>query len=219
MISDNFWKILFILMVLIGLVFWFKNHTEKTKFKNTASELADLIAFDEENQPDTDEEARTRYVKAVALVNEADESGIDTTLLLEAAFDYNGISADGAEAALVRSSLFDSQANGRKLGIFNEEAYWELRDGQLVEITTGPYKGENIAVALQVPASIGKGASRFLGNMVLVPESVANLAQDLELTENVLNTSIKLANADIITSEAAAAIKDAYYLQRQKTKY
>ena len=55
--------------------------------------------------------------------------------------------------------------------------------------------------------------------MILVPESVANLTRDLELTENVLNTSIKLANADIITSEAAAAIKDAYYLQRQKTKY
>ena len=49
MIADNFWKIIFILIVLTGLVFWFKNNRENRNFKANASELADLVSFEEEN--------------------------------------------------------------------------------------------------------------------------------------------------------------------------
>ncbi len=54
--------------------------------------------------------------------------------------------------------------------------------------------------------------------MMIVPASVAALNQDLELTEKILNTAIKLANADIIKPEAAKAVKDNYYLQRERNK-
>jgi hypothetical protein len=219
MISDNFWKILFILMVLTGLVFWYKNYKENTSFNNTASELADLIIFTPETLPRNEEEAQQRFIKAVTLIEMAEQDRIDTSLLLEAAFEYNDIGIDSAEAGLVRNALFDSQANGKKLGIFNQESMWDLQDGQPVEIVNGPYKGEKIAIALHVPASIGEGAQLFLGNMVLVPESVAAISSDLILTEDVYNTSIKLANASVISNDAAKVIKENYYLQRERNKY
>jgi len=63
MISDNFWKILFLLMVFTGLWFWFKNHSEKNVFKRSASELADLIAFSEDTLPRNDAEAEQRFIR------------------------------------------------------------------------------------------------------------------------------------------------------------
>ena len=158
MISDNFWKILFILMVLTGLVFWYKDHTEQVTFKRTATELADLIAFTEETLPRNEEEAHQRFIKAITLVNDAEEAGIDTGLLVDKAFDYNELSNDGAQANLIRNAIFDSQNSGKKLGIFNEDALWDLRDGQAVEVMKGPYKGEKIAICQRVHSSIGEGA-------------------------------------------------------------
>jgi hypothetical protein len=219
MISDNFWKILFLLMVFTGLGFWFKSHSEKTSFKRTASSLADLIAFTEETLPRDDAEAQERFIKAVTLIHDAGESGIDRTELLDAAFAYNEIGRDGAEAILVRESLFDSLDNANKLGIFNNETIWDLQDGQAVKIAEGPYAGENIAVALIIRPDIGEGARFFPGNMLIVPASIAAINRDLELTEKVLNTSIKLANANVISADAAKAIKENYYLQRDRNKY
>ncbi len=141
MISDNFWKILFLLMVFTGLGFWFKNHSEKTAFKRSASELADLVAFSEESLPRNDEEAHGRFIKAVTLLHEASAEGIDNGLLLDAAFEYNGIGRDGAEAILVRDSLQDSLDNARRLGFINNETIWDLRDGQNVKISEGALCG------------------------------------------------------------------------------
>ena len=219
MISDNFWKILFLLMVFTGLGFWFKNHSEKNAFKRSASELADLIAFTEDTLPRNDDEAEQRFIRAVTLLHDAGEREIDSGELLDAAFEYNGISRDGAEASLVKESLFDSLGSANKLGIFNPESIWDLQDGQPVEIAEGPYKGEDIAVARIVLPEIGAGARYFPGNMLIVPASVAAINRDLELTEKVLNASIKLANANIISSDAAKAIKENYYLQRERNKY
>ncbi|MGI9244847.1 MAG: hypothetical protein ACR2RV_28850 [Verrucomicrobiales bacterium] len=219
MISDNFWKILFVLMVVAGLVFWFRDYSEKTAFKRSASELADLIAFDEETLPRNDEEAHGRFIKSLTLIHEANTEGTESTTLLDAAFEYNGISRDGAEAILIRECLLDGLDNAKKLGIFNNETIWDLQDGQMVKIPEGVYKDESIGVTNFVHPDIGPGARLFLGNMMLVPASIAALNRDLELTEKVLNTSIKLANADIIQPDAAKAIKENYYRQRERNKY
>ena len=45
MIADNFWKILFILIICTGLAFWWKSYREDSAFKHNASELADHIAY------------------------------------------------------------------------------------------------------------------------------------------------------------------------------
>jgi hypothetical protein len=208
MISDNFWKILFILMLLTGLGFWYKSSTERKAFKITTSQLADLVSFTEETLPRNDEEAHQRFIRAVSLVYEAEQQGTERARqLLDATFDYNEISKDGAKANLIRNAILDSVSSCRKLGVFNEESYWDLQDGQAVEITEGPYTGEKITVTHRVPPSIAPGARLFLGNFLIVPESIAAVSRDVELTQDVVYTSTKLANAEIISDAEALLIK------------
>lgn len=219
MIADNFWKIIFILIVLTGLVFWFKNHREKSNFKGTASQLADLVTFDEESRPRNAAEAQERFYSAIALIHDSAESGIDTEELFAAAFEYNDISNDGAEGSMVRNGLMEARGTAEKLGVLADDGIWTLRDGKAPTITAGPFKGEAAEITLHVPASIAPDAELFIGNFVLVPASVAAVARDLEVTEDVLHSSSKLFNAEIISREQNKAIKDAYYLQKERMKY
>lgn len=218
MISDNFWKILFVLMLLGGLVFWYKSHRSKAAFNNAASELAALIDFDEESMPHDDAEAQERFIKAITLLYHMEESGMDTSLLLTAAHKNNEVTSDSGHARLIDSSLYESLAHAKNFGIFNDDSIWDLEEGRAVKIVEGPFKGENIAVTYFVPPAIAEGARLFLGNFVLVPESVAAASQDIELTELLHLTSTKLANANIITAGEAKAIKDNFYLQRKRSR-
>ena len=218
MLSDNFWKILFILVLLWGIVFWWKSYQEKSAFRASASELAELIAFDEENQPRDMEEAQGRFIQAITLLHNAEQEGIAIDLLVNAANEYNELSKDGGLARMIFSGLFQSLKNANELGIFTDDSLWDLQDGQAVPITKGPFEGEKIAISHHVPPSIGTGAQYFIGNFVLVPESVAAASSDLELTENLYNTSIKLLSADIIAGDEAKAIKDNFYLQRERNR-
>ena len=218
MLSDNFWKILFILILLAGLVFWWKDYRGKSAFKANASELAGLIALDEENQPRDMEEAQGRFIRAIELLHNAEQDGHTLDLLVNAANEYNDISTDSGLARMISSGLFQSLKNAEDLGIFTDDSHWDLQDGQPVPITRGPFEGEDIAISHLVPPSLGPGAQYFVGNFVLVPESVAAASGDFELTENLYNTSIELLSADLIEGGEAKAIKDNFYLQRDRNR-
>ncbi len=219
MIADNFWKIIFILLVLTGLVFWFKSHRENSTFKATASDLADIITFEEKARPRNEAEAQERFYKAIALVHDAEVSGISMEELFAAAFEYNDIGNDSSEARMVRNELLAARSTAEKLGLLADDGIWRLRDGEAPKITAGPFKGEKAVITRHVPASIAPEANLFMGNFVLVPESVAAVAMDLEITEDVVHTSSELWNAEIITKEQNKAIKDSFYAQKARTKY
>lgn len=214
MISDHFWKILAVLALLIGGFFWYKNYSESRTLSNLSMELAEFIAFTPETIPEDDEEAHSRFLKAIALVYNARESGTDVGLLADGALTHNELKLSGSRAGMIRKAIFEAEKQGRELGIFNEASIWDLQDGQKVKITEGPYAGDEIAILRRVPASVAKGAEFFPGNFVLVPESVAAMSQDLVITEDVRNASGVLAAADVISAAEANLIKKHFYRYR-----
>ncbi|MFT4547881.1 MAG: hypothetical protein ACI8XO_002306 [Verrucomicrobiales bacterium] len=219
MISDHFWKFILFLILTTCLIFWYRDYEEKRATNNLVWELADLVSFTAETRPSTLGEAHSRFVKAVTLLHTNRMGGAKVNELLDAVFENNGLSIDGAKANLIRHALLDSEKIAKELGVFNEDSIWDLEDGHLVKITNGPFAGENFAIVHRVPATIGKGAEFFIGNFLIVPESVAAVTQDFVLTEDVLSTAFKLSAAEVLRKEDANLIKKNYSLQRESNKY
>ena len=217
MIGDHFWKTVLALFLLAGLGFWFHNYQKNRAFGGLTMDLAELISFTDDTMPADEEEAQQRFIKAFTLIHNSREEGEDPGLMFDSAFKYNETSTSGSKASLIRRAIYAAEAQGKKLGIFNEESIWDLQDGQLVKIVEGPFSGEKIAILRSVPASIAKRAEFFIGNFVLVPESVAAVSQDLVITENLYNASSELAAAEVITPATAKLIKTQYYKHRNRT--
>jgi len=218
MIADNFWKFLAAVLVVAGLVFWFKTRSTKRDFNNTALEMAEMVAYGDDTKPRNQRESDERFIKAVALLHYADQNEMERAKLFAAVHEENGFSPEGGHARLINSRLEESLATCRKLGILDDETSRDLDEGVKVKINSGPYKGEKITITQHVPPSVGANAEFFAGNLLIVPESIAFASENLVVTDKMREVAEKLRNAEIITEGEMKTIKDALGIMRKRAK-
>ena len=68
MLIDQFWKILFVILVATGCWFWWKSNSKKKAYKAQVAELAHLIDVREGALPKTPEKAEVHTFQAVGIL-------------------------------------------------------------------------------------------------------------------------------------------------------
>ncbi len=207
MLAENFWKIIFVLLVGVGCWFWFQSASKKKKFERQIAGLAELIDPASVDAPRTAGEAERRTFQTVATLHEIVLRGGDDFNPREAADRAANMIADGKTATLLASRLVDNYNTAQELGALTDDGIFSMIDGAHAKITEGIWEGDYLEAAPIIPVDFDPVLAESLLNRTLVPESVRNAMAGADLTKLAYDHANSLHRAGVLDLSAYQAIR------------
>lgn len=136
--------------------------------------------------------ANPRVQKYVALLFEAQQSGLDPAKCAAEAAALAGMKGDAAHLtveAMVRNLRIADQ-----LGCLTPDGLAEMRRGRSPAVTRGPYAGDELSVDHIIPFSVRPEFDKVIANLELMPLRMNQRKGD-KMGERQLNLMSKLRNA------------------------
>ena len=185
MIGEHFWKIVFVIGLLVGGYFWYDNWQKQNASENRMIALLDLVG---ENQalPDTAtiEEAGVPLLKLLVKLHhyEKYENVKDARDLLDTVFERAVAEQriDSTEVDAFRTAIIvNRKLCVEEYGVFDDpEGILMMENGRSPKVAKGAFKGDKLLVGHFVSPILAPEAKNAFANLVLTPESVFALQTD-----------------------------------------
>ena len=158
MIADYFWKVIFLILLIIGLNYWFDWRDEVNSLNRHLNALTEII---EKPTRKGDKACRTATFQSIYHLREIEkvrgEKFEVRTVIEEIRENVTDISRE--EMGLIVDVLRENYNNARNFGLFkNEQSLEALEEGRGTKIMAGPWRGEPLE---QVTLFLQKSTTPF----------------------------------------------------------
>ena len=198
MIADYFWKVIFLILLIIGLNYWFDWRDEVNSLNRHLNALTEII---EKPTRKGDKACRTATFQSIYHLREIEkvrgEKFEVRTVIEEIRENVTDISRE--EMGLIVDVLRENYNNARNFGLFkNEQSLEALEEGRGTKIMTGPWKGESLELGHFISPEINDTIQFHFSNRLILPETVKAAMEFADITKDVRDRATKMKYANVL---------------------
>lgn len=205
MLLDQFWKIIFLIILCTGFTFWWKYRAGKKSQNNLIYDLAELITAEEKTaSPNAEKKIRERFYKSIDILRQIEENMGDKFIMKEVisrAFESSALSDKYPPRAVdaVTDSFELNYQHAKSFGLLdNDKAISRLELGLTPEINEGHWTGETAEVGYHIIPSVNSSIEHHIANRLLLPSSIKELMELEDFSRRVRNQADKFRRAKIL---------------------
>jgi hypothetical protein len=150
--------------------------------------------------------ANSRVQKYVALLAEAERSGVRGNHVAERAVALVGMRGEAAK--LTVAAMVQNLRMAKKCGCTDAEGLRDMRKGQAATVRKGVDKGDQLSVDHIIPRSVVPELDNVIANLELVPLK-GNAEKSAKVGERELKVGRKLHRAGLLSDEGLAKVEAA----------
>ncbi|MED5585277.1 MAG: hypothetical protein VYB61_02890 [Verrucomicrobiota bacterium] len=202
MILDQFWKIIFVILLCIGFSFWWKMKKSQKAHTFLLDELGDLItAVVKPESPNAEKKFRERFYKSIEIIRQIEK-------ILEEDFEINQIISEAIQRSeapgdFPRNAVADcfetNYEHARSFGLLDDDAaITRLEQGLAPVITQGNWAGETAVLGYFIVPSVNDSIKNHIANRLLLPGSINEMMQLEDYSRRVRNKADEFRRAKIL---------------------
>ena len=215
MIADYFWKVIFLILLIIGLNYWFDWRDEVNSLNRHLNALTEII---EKPTRKGDKACRTATFQSIYHLREIEkvrgEKFEVRTVIEEIRENVTDISRE--EMGLIVDVLRENYNNARNFGLFkNEQSLEALEEGRGTKIMTGPWKGESLELGHFISPEINDTIQFHFSNRLILPETVKAAMEFADITKDVRDRADRMKRAKVLDVGSCDSIIRQYNTLRE----
>ena len=215
MIADYFWKIIFLILLIIGLNFWFDWRDEVNSLNRHLNALTEII---ENPTRKGDKACRTATFQSIFHLREIEkvkgEKFEVRSVMEEIRKNVTDVSRE--EMGLIVDVLRENYNNARNFGLFkNEQSLEALEEGRGTKIMTGPWKGESLELGHFISPEINDTIQFHFVNRLILPETVKAAMEFADITKDVRDRADRMKRAKVLDVGSCDSIIRQYNTLRE----
>lgn len=212
MIGEHFWKIVFVIALLIGGYFWYDNWQKQNESEGRMIAILDLIAENKALAEDaTVEQAGVPLFKLLVMLHnyEKYENVTDLKGVIDTIFDraVEEEKLDESEIDAFKAAILTNRQLCDEYGVFDDsEGIMMMENGRSPKVAKGALKGDKLLIGHLVSPLLAPEAKNSFANLVITPESVIGL-QTEDPDRSVVNAAGRLRQIRAIGPSTLERIK------------
>ena len=215
MIADYFWKIIFLILLIIGLNFWFDWRDEVNSLNRHLNALTEII---ENPTRKGDKACRTATFQSIYHLREIEkvrgEKFEVRAVIEEIRENVTDISRE--EMGLIVDVLRENYNNARNFGLFkNEQSLEALEEGRGTKIMAGPWRGEPLELGHFISPEINDTIQFHFSNRLILPETVKAAMEFADITKDVRDRADRMKRAKVLDVGSCDSIIRQYNTLRE----
>ena len=197
MIADYFWKIIFLILLIIGLKFWLEWKDENNTYKNNITALTEIL----ESPPSKNDRQSQRLVFQsifhLSQIEKIKGKKFEIRSVINEIVEQISISPE--ETSLIADVLRENYNNAEEFGLFkNEESLEALEEGRATRIMNGPWRGELLVVGHFISPDINDTVQFHFANRIVLPKSVKAAMEFPDITKDVRDIADRMRRAKVL---------------------
>ena len=215
MIADYFWKIIFLILLIIGLNFWFDWRDEVNSLNRHLNALTEII---EKPTRKGDKACRTSTFQSIFHLREIEkvkgEKFEVRSVIEEIRKNVTDVSRE--EMGLIVDVLRENYNNARNFGLFkNEQSLEALEEGRGTKIMAGPWRGESLELGHFISPEINGTIQFHFVNRLILPETVKAAMEFADITKDVRDRADRMKRAKVLDVGSCDSIIRQYNTLRE----
>ena len=215
MIADYFWKIIFLILLIIGLNFWFDWRDEVNSLNRHLNALTEII---EKPTRKGDKACRTGTFQSIFHLREIEkvkgEKFEVRSVIEEIRRNVTDVSRE--EMGLIVDVLRENYNNARNFGLFkNEQSLEALEEGRGTKIMAGPWRGESLELGHFISPEINDTIQFHFVNRLILPETVKAAMEFADITKDVRDRADRMKRAKVLDVGSCDSIIRQYNTLRE----
>ena len=215
MIADYFWKIIFLILLIIGLNYWFDWRDDVNSLNRHLNALTEII---EKPTRKGDKACRTATFQSIYHLREIEkvrgEKFEVRTVIEEIRENVTDISRE--EMGLIVDVLRENYNNARNFGLFkNEQSLEALEEGRGTKIMAGPWRGEPLELGHFISPEINDTIQFHFSNRLILPETVKAAMEFADITKDVRDRADRMKRAKVLDVGSCDSIIRQYNTLRE----
>ena len=215
MIADYFWKIIFLILLIIGLNYWFDWRDEVNSLNRHLNALTEII---ENPTRKGDKACRTATFQSIYHLREIEkvrgEKFEVRAVIEEIRENVTDISRE--EMGLIVDVLRENYNNARNFGLFkNEQSLEALEEGRGTKIMAGPWRGEPLELGHFISPEINDTIQFHFSNRLILPETVKAAMEFADITKDVRDRADRMKRAKVLDVGSCDSIIRQYNTLRE----
>jgi len=215
MIADYFWKVIFVILLIIGLNYWFDWRDEINSLNRHLNALTEII---EKPTRKGDKACRTATFQSIYHLREIEkvrgEKFEVRTVIEEIRENVTDISRE--EMGLIVDVLRENYNNARNFGLFkNEQSLEALEEGRGTKIMAGPWRGEPLELGHFISPEINDTIQFHFSNRLILPETVKAAMEFADITKDVRDRADRMKRAKVLDVGSCDSIIRQYNTLRE----
>mgnify|MGYP001291292721 FL=1 len=215
MIADYFWKIIFLILLIIGLNFWFDWRDEVNSLNRHLNALTEII---EKPTRKGDKACRTATFQSIFHLREIEkvkgEKFEVRSVIEEIRKNVTDVSRE--EMGLIVDVLRENYNNARNFGLFkNEQSLEALEEGRGTKIMAGPWRGESLELGHFISPEINDTIQFHFVNRLILPETVKAAMEFADITKDVRDRADRMKRAKVLDVGSCDSIIRQYNTLRE----
>ncbi len=215
MIADYFWKVIFLILLIIGLNYWFDWRDEVNSLNRHLNALTEII---EKPTRKGDKACRTATFQSIYHLREIEkvrgEKFEVRTVIEEIRENVTDISRE--EMGLIVDVLRENYNNARNFGLFkNEQSLEALEEGRGTKIMAGPWGGEPLELGHFISPEINNTIQFHFSNRLILPETVKAAMEFADITKDVRDRADRMKRAKVLDVGSCDSIIRQYNTLRE----
>ena len=215
MIADYFWKVIFLVLLIIGLNYWFDWRDEVNSYNRHLNALAEIL---EKPTRKGDKACRTATFQSIYHLREIEkvrgEKFEVRTVIEEIRENVTDISRE--EMGLIVDVLRENYNNARNFGLFkNEQSLEALEEGRGTKIMAGPWRGEPLELGHFISPEINDTIQFHFSNRLILPETVKAAMEFADITKDVRDRADRMKRAKVLDVGSCDSIIRQYNTLRE----
>ena len=214
MILDQFWKIIFIILLGIGFSFWWKMKQSDKAHSFLIDELGELITTEIKSaSPTAEKKAQENFYKSIEIIRQIEE-------IIGEDFEINQVISEAIETSdasdvfprhEVADAFETNYDHARNFGLLDDDtAIARLEQGLEPVITQGNWIGETAVLGHFIVPSINNSLKYHIANRLLLPESINEMMQLEDYSRRVRNKADEFRRAKILDQGAFDKIENTH---------
>jgi len=214
MILDQFWKIIFIILLGIGFSFWWKMKKSDKAHSFLIDELGELITTEiQPASPNAEKKTQENFYKSIEIIRQIEE-------IIGEDFEINQVISDAIEISdapesfprhAVADAFETNYDHARNFGLLDDDAaIARLEQGLKPVIAQGNWIGETAVLGHFIVPSINNSLKNHLANRLLLPESINEMMQLEDYSRRVRNKADEFRRAKILDQGAFDKIENTH---------
>jgi len=215
MIADYFWKIIFLILLIIGLNFWFDWRDEVNSLNRHLNALTEII---ENPTRKGDKACRTATFQSIFHLREIEkvkgEKFEVRSVMEEIRKNVTDVSRE--EMGLIVDVLRENYNNARNFGLFkNEQSLEALEEGRGTKIMAGPWRGESLELGHFISPEINDTIQFHFVNRLILPDTVKAAMEFADITKDVRDRADRMKRAKVLDVGSCDSIIRQYNTLRE----
>ena len=216
MIADYFWKVIFLVLLIIGLNYWFDWRDEVNSYNRHLNALAEIL---EKPTRKGDKACRAATFQSMFHLHKIEKvkgEKFEVRSVMDELLKENLINISLEERSLYVDVLRENYNNARDFGLFkNEQSLEALEEGRGTKLTAGPWRGETLQLGHFISPEINDTIQYHFVNRLILPETVKAAMEFADITKDVRDRADRMKRAKVLDVGSCDSIIRQYNTLRE----